>query len=1168
MADDVRKFKFISPGVFVNEIDQSELPATSGDIGPMVVGLAQAGPVMRPVTVNSFNDFVTIFGNPLPGGIGGDVWRNGNKTAPTYAPYAAQAYLDTVGGPLTFIRVGGLQSSDATTAGYAGWQGGSLSATDSEGGAFGLVVFPSSSVDETAGTSATAVLIANGQPVNPADTGKKLKITNFDDTFHEITLTQGAGATSATQVDLGSVGSVNDFATQLRASLEAARVAGTLDVSSVSAVKNDAAGNPRLIEITSSAPTDQQASGNKAIGGTLITDAGNELRVNPAANNPANPDGTLFLFGGVDTQFVSPVTGALAGVIYCTSGRVLLSGTLPARTSVITASACELIESDANGNLTLTISEDGSDAAGKLHTVKFNFDPSSKNFIRQVLNTDPTVTNSTITDSATRTSNQGGNYWLGETYENVLSQDSTTSMGVLGRFDDGATILNTRYLAALLPLENHASTTQQLNDRRYAAQKSTTGWFISQDTSVDATAYVSTNMKKLFRFEALDAGENIQRKVKISISSIKYPRGDFEEYGSFSVLVRRLSDSDSRMDILERFDQVNLNPASSNYIGRIIGDKYVEYSQSQERLIEYGQYENNSAYIRVVVSDAVEAGGEDASLIPFGVFGPVTYRPFSVVSGSGAPTQFGSYLNVSTSFGAGTAPAVQTLLAGGGTNKFGNLGGSTLSGAPCAGMINLTSVPADAPNMSFSGSVLFPSVPLRKQNTWGSPKNLKSTFWGAWTGKSTTNVNFNDAVVDMLRNQPRGLQGNQTSKTLSVAVSGNLVDALTTPLATSWVFSLDDVVSVDGVSYNYVSGSRSRNESLSALSGSYTASIDAGLDRFTAVMFGGSDGLNLTEKNPLRNALMDDKTEATSYPLFSLKAAVNMISDPDDYQYNVVSIPGVTQPLVTDYLIEAAEDRADTLALIDIPNVYMPASDSNATEQTRRNYTVDQMTSNLRGRNINNSYAATYSPWVMIRDTRTNRLVWVPPTVPALGALAFTDKTAAPWFAPAGFNRGGLSDGDGGIPVLDVSKKFNSDDRDDLYETNINPIAKFPAEGIVIFGQKTLQQTASALDRINVRRLMIFLKREISFIASRLLFEQNVPSTWNNFTSQAEPLLQDVQAQFGIEDFKLVLDETTTTPDLVDRNIIYAKLFIKPARSVEYFAIDFIVTRSGASFED
>jgi len=145
---------------------------------------------------------------------------------------------------------------------------------------------------------------------------------------------------------------------------------------------------------------------------------------------------------------------------------------------------------------------------------------------------------------------------------------------------------------------------------------------------------------------------------------------------------------------------------------------------------------------------------------------------------------------------------------------------------------------------------------------------------------------------------------------------------------------------------------------------------------------------------------------------------------------------------------------------------------------------------------------------------------------------------------------------------------LSSEERDLLYEANINPIAKFPAEGIVIFGQKTLQQTRSALDRINVRRLLIFLKREISFIASRLLFTPNTQDTWNRFLLQATPVLDSVKSQFGIEDFKLILDETTTTPDLIDRNIIYSKLIVKPTRAAEFFAIDFVITNSGASFED
>jgi len=145
---------------------------------------------------------------------------------------------------------------------------------------------------------------------------------------------------------------------------------------------------------------------------------------------------------------------------------------------------------------------------------------------------------------------------------------------------------------------------------------------------------------------------------------------------------------------------------------------------------------------------------------------------------------------------------------------------------------------------------------------------------------------------------------------------------------------------------------------------------------------------------------------------------------------------------------------------------------------------------------------------------------------------------------------------------------LSSKDRDDLYENQVNPIASFPAEGIVIFGQKTLQATPSALDRINVRRLMVYLKKEISRIASRLLFEQNVQATWNRFRGQVEPFLQQVKSGFGLQEYKVVLDATTTTPDLVDRNIMYAKIFIKPAKALEFIAIDFVVTNQGASFDD
>ena len=185
-----------------------------------------------------------------------------------------------------------------------------------------------------------------------------------------------------------------------------------------------------------------------------------------------------------------------------------------------------------------------------------------------------------------------------------------------------------------------------------------------------------------------------------------------------------------------------------------------------------------------------------------------------------------------------------------------------------------------------------------------------------------------------------------------------------------------------------------------------------------------------------------------------------------------------------------------------------------------------------------------------------------------MGVLASSQAASHLWFAPAGFNRGGLSDGAAGIPVTNVSQKLTSKERDKLYESNINPIASFPSSGIVVFGQKTLQERQSALDRINVRRLVIYLKKQISILSTQVLFEQNVQSTWNRFKSLVEPFLANVKVQFGITDYRLILDETTTTPDLIDQNIMYAKIMVKPARAIEYIAIDFVVASSGASFDD
>ena len=185
-----------------------------------------------------------------------------------------------------------------------------------------------------------------------------------------------------------------------------------------------------------------------------------------------------------------------------------------------------------------------------------------------------------------------------------------------------------------------------------------------------------------------------------------------------------------------------------------------------------------------------------------------------------------------------------------------------------------------------------------------------------------------------------------------------------------------------------------------------------------------------------------------------------------------------------------------------------------------------------------------------------------------MGVLASSEARSQLWFAPAGFNRGGLSDGAAGIPITSVTQRLTSKDRDTLYDSRINPIASFPSSGLVVFGQKTLQERSSALDRINVRRLVIYLKKQISILSTQVLFDQNVPDTWSKFKALVEPLLANTQAQFGISDYRLILDESTTTPDLIDQNVLYAKIMVKPARAIEFIAIDFVIMSTGASFDD
>jgi phage tail sheath protein FI len=274
-------------------------------------------------------------------------------------------------------------------------------------------------------------------------------------------------------------------------------------------------------------------------------------------------------------------------------------------------------------------------------------------------------------------------------------------------------------------------------------------------------------------------------------------------------------------------------------------------------------------------------------------------------------------------------------------------------------------------------------------------------------------------------------------------------------------------------------------------------------------------------------------------------SALNLLSNQDEFKFNVITVPGQTtttgaSTLTT--LMSLAQDRGDVIAIVDVAD---------------KGATVNTAVANALS--YDNSYAATYYPWVQVSAPNTGKLTWVPPSTIIPSVFAYNDRVAAPWFAPAGFTRGGLS-------VIQAERKLSPTDRDTLYVGNVNSIATFPGQGVVAYGQKTLQRKASALDRINVRRLLIELKSYIGQIGNTLVFEQNSNSTRNRFLSQVNPYLDSIQQRQGLYAFKVVMDDTNNTAEVIDRNQLVGQIYIQPTKTAEFIILDFNVTPTGATF--
>ena len=969
----VKSFKFVSPGVFINEIDNSFIPRSADAIGPVVIGRSRRGPALQPVQVESYSQFVEMFGDTVPGEQGGDISRDGNLQSPMYGTYAAKAFLVSNVAPLTYIRVLGEQKN--STDNTAGWKTVNNPCTTGlqtdNGGAFGLWLWPSA-----------------------------------------------------------------------------------------------------------------------AFGGAGVTD-----------------------------YTASLGTGSLAAVWYLNSGStILLSGALygddsdvgPTGRVALTAGVGQVIVSDNANQFTVRIQSTTNSTDKK---ITFGFDDSSETFIRKRFNTNPQLA-STQGDFYASASFEP--YWLGETFEQEVRDDNLVSAASLG---------------VILPIALSSDKTVGPHNKIIGHQEAYTGWFIGQDLEGVSGSFAPQKLAKLFRLKGRGHGEWLNKNAKVSIERIRASNTTTSDYGSFSVVLRSLNDTDNSRQVLERFDNLNLDPTSPDFIGRRIGDQYQEWSETERRLKTRGDYANNSKYVYVEVESDVEDGGANPLLLPFGFYGPPKYTTVSSNSPSGETLTAGMVYWSEDLYGAGVA-------ADGSTSPL-RCSGSTVA----------------------LGGLSFPVVRLRASASEGGLSDPRNAYFGMQNTRARTSTRADASVADVHGMLDARLT-NYTAFTPDKADIAGVEGA--------YIFTMNDI-RLTGSTYYYESGSYKSGDAVSVNGGgTYKTLLQAGYDSFTAPLYGGFDGFNILLPDPLYNAGMASATETNSSAYYSLKRAIDTVADPEVANMNLITVPGITNESLTNHLINVCEDRGDAMSLIDLPNVYYPQHEQydGGDKSARIGVGVDSSVTSLRDRRIDSSYGATFYPWVQTRDAHTGRALWVPPSVAMMGVLASSQAASHLWFAPAGFNRGGLSDGAAGIPVTNVTERLTSKERDKLYEANINPIASFPSSGIVVFGQKTLQERQSALDRINVRRLVIYLKKQISVLSTQVLFEQNVQSTWNRFKSPVEPFLANVKVQFGITDYRLILDETTTTPDLIDQNILYAKIMVKPARAIEFIAIDFVIASTGASFDD
>jgi len=862
---------------------------------------------------------------------------------------------------------------------------------------------------------------------------------------------------------------------------------------------------------------------------------------------------TIFSDAGIQIVGENKAQPIVRGLLLAPSGVVLAlssnleSNNLPS-TTLAAAGAFGASTDDAGGpigTINTTTQEFVLFANGLKPSARYqniltaSLDPDASNYFVNVFNTDPTK----IEDAG---------HYLYAHYDISKNLADVTGDGVIaaGSWPDGEP-------SVLLLTSSQDRNTGTATGASTVGTPNLENWedrFSAAFSPFVVSQKFGANNVNLFKFHTLSDGAIGSGEFKITIENIKASNKANNKYGTFDVLVRRFLDNDLNPEVVESFRGCTLDPTADTYVAKRIGDRHTYFdfdaATGAQKIVVEGDYPNVSNFIRVEISDALDRGAVDATALPTGFRGLYhlvtsgTSDTSSILTGSFTTSEASSEAGITEDTMAQVVqppvPMRETLAVGVSPRK--NVQNAFTWGVQFENKDSITepnrNEKIDASLLSFSK--WFPNQMTSIQNFWIGDNNGAADVGGSVLDADR----FNNNLFTLERVQVITASNDRPDPQQWAAATYSRNGVLTT--------ALDDR---DGTSSDKVRFLDPAKDFSHVPTQKYL--------KFTFPMIGGWDGVNIFDQDKAKlldtavRREMDDTAQGgkNGPTVAAYRKAMDLMEAKQDVDVQLLAIPGISHPAVTDYAIEATERRFDALFIMDIEE--KDEVDAFVTSSLQVP-SVTNTVNRFAGRALDSSFAAAYYPSVVISDPATRTNVKAPASAVVLGAFALNDAVAFPWFAPAGFTRGALAS------ALYPGVELLQQNRDDLYTADVNPIIGdvTATAGVTVFGQKTLLAAQSALDRVNVRRLLIDVRRRVRDVARTFLFEPNQASTIAAFQARVQPILASVQAQGGLDRFKVIIDTTTTTQADIENNTIRGRIFLQPTRSVEFVSLDFVVSNN------